>query len=424
MTNNLHLRNAFSYISGIYITDDISYSHYYTEDIDDDIGDNRYLSYTDKMLSELSADVVHAFTNIELLDRIAKIDINLLTAEQISLLQSEYAKKYIIDKEDVQDFLNKLKSCYKVFFAERHKNTSFIAKYDLSIEDCISILRSLTVADYYRNTKSINLGKFGNNLIIFEKERVNIKGKLLNIIIYIKIDVDQTDNTATTIISFHATNDKNDLPYKNGEFMNMKNRLNEDIIRINGTDIDTDRFAKTDVATYGAVVDSKKNKERFDIAMNDKNAIVRDITKERTTKLPATTYSRKLHLSESLFESVDGEEKTKKDRHRKIFEDLFDEIYTRLCRFEGYRVLGKSGAFSDLGEINIDQYDEYTEIKIIIPVNDKRVDEGVSLAKEYAGYGVTYTVRKRGEEIVLVITVPTDKPSPYEMGDMPNIKAR
>ena len=179
----LHLRDVIKSIDTIFIYDDVSDYHYFNKDTslleeDEDLTEeDEYLFYSDNMLSKLPEEITKTFTSEELLDRLYRINRDILTPEQIQ-------------------------SCKRVWIPNRPKNRKFLSKYNIGADDCISILKTLTVDDYMYNTKSINLNHFGNNLMIFTTS-VLIENAPVDITVYIKIDVDESDNSSVVAISFH-----------------------------------------------------------------------------------------------------------------------------------------------------------------------------------------------------------------------------
>ena len=102
----------------------------------------------------------------------------------------------------VKAFLDMIQSCKRVWIPNRPKNRKFLSKYNIDADDCISILKTLTVDGYMYNTKCINLNHFGNNLMVFTAS-VLIENVPADITVYIKIDVDESDNSSVVAISFH-----------------------------------------------------------------------------------------------------------------------------------------------------------------------------------------------------------------------------
>lgn len=204
----LHLRDVIKSIDTIFIYDDVSDYHYFNKDTslleeDEDLTEeDEYLFYSDNMLSKLPEEITKTFTSEELLDRLYRINRDILTPEQINILRKAYKQKVKIDKSDVKAFLDMIQSCKRVWIPNRPKNRKFLSKYNIDADDCISILKTLTVDDYMYNTKSINLNHFGNNLIVFTTS-VLIENVPADITVYIKTDVDEGDNSSVVSISFH-----------------------------------------------------------------------------------------------------------------------------------------------------------------------------------------------------------------------------
>ena len=204
----LHLRDVIKSIDIIFIYDDVSDYHYFNKDTslleeDEDLTEeDEYLFYSDNMLSKLPEEITKTFTSEELLDRLYRINRDILTPEQINILRKAYKQKVKIDKSDVKAFLDMIQSCKRVWIPNRPKNRKFLSKYNIDADDCISILKTLTVDDYMYNTKSINLNHFGNNLMVFTTS-VLIENVSADITVYIKIDIDENDNSSVVAISFH-----------------------------------------------------------------------------------------------------------------------------------------------------------------------------------------------------------------------------
>lgn len=215
----VHLRDLVKNIFLINIFDDVKDFHYYSECLDEEedlVKEDEYLFYSDSQLKELSLDIIRAFTNLELLDRLYKIDKELLTDAQINILRDKYKQKVIVDKKDVEDIISKLKQCKRVNIADRPKNTLFAKKYNLSNEEYKEIIDHIEVKDYHSSTKDFSLEHMGNNLIIFQLSGMKLStGKSLeSIYLYVKLNLDMTDNEAVAAISFHDTNRINNRPYE------------------------------------------------------------------------------------------------------------------------------------------------------------------------------------------------------------------
>lgn len=221
LNRETHLNDVVKKVSSIWVFGDISDAHFSSperlqEDEDNPTPDELYLNLSDTQLLQLTDDELHQITNVELLDRLVKLDRTKLTAHQANILRPVYEEKVIIDKQDVIDFLTKLKSCEYLYIANRPKNTEFLHRHHLSSNDCLNIIRQLKVSDYYRNTKDYTLAHIGDNLMIFEPKNVRLHESddtTTDLVVYIKTDVDETDGDASVMISFHDTDRQNQLPY-------------------------------------------------------------------------------------------------------------------------------------------------------------------------------------------------------------------
>lgn len=215
-----HLKDVLKKVSHIVIYNDINDVHFFnflelTEDVDDieDSEEAFYLGLTDEQLKGVKNEKVHTFKNLELLDRICKLDKSKLSAEQISLLREKYKEKIIVDRDDVEVFIECIKSCKYSSVADRRKNREFMDKYDLSEDDAVKLFKSITINDYVNSTRSINKNHFGNNLIVFEPI-VKLNGQKTPICIYVKIDLDETTGDSIAYISFHDGERKENLPHE------------------------------------------------------------------------------------------------------------------------------------------------------------------------------------------------------------------
>ena len=221
-----HLRNIIDRIDCIilksdarnyhFTTNEIINNHLYEDEQDIEIyPEENLLNLTDYQLSLIPIDKTATFTNTELLDRLYKIDSSKLSNTQIRALQNYYrAHSVIMDEKDVEDFLKKLKMCDLLVISDRQKNLDFVRRYHFNNNEILEILRQLQVSDYVENRKSINIGHLGDNLIIFQPSLVVIKDKTFEgLIIYLKIDIDESNGNIYVAVSFHETDKRDHRPY-------------------------------------------------------------------------------------------------------------------------------------------------------------------------------------------------------------------
>ena len=231
MRNQVHLKDIVKNITNIVLCNDIDRAYLrnslkLTEDegIDDveDSFDATCLSMSDNQLKTISDEDLHKITNIELLDRLAKICKDRLSVNQIKLLRNSYKEKIVIDKEDVQILIDCIKLCPNITMEDRLKNTDFMNKYKLGPKNILDIINSLTINDYCANTRSINFNHLGNNLIIFEPI-IKLNDELIKLYLYIKLDIDETTGDTVALVSIHDAKKQDALPYGNNSIATPHN---------------------------------------------------------------------------------------------------------------------------------------------------------------------------------------------------------
>ena len=225
---SLHLTDIVKRIDHIIICEDLSRTPYtisasdsIDSNNDDELSDEQYyITFSDDQLLQLTEEEIHQFTNIELLGRIAKLDIDLLSANQLKQLKEAYSKKVICSKEDVEKILEMIQTCKSVSYDGQHwKTNKFLKDSSGSIrkQDCLDILHQLTIEDYVANSRSYNISHIGNHLIIFEPDDnwETSDGTLLqDIKIYVKLDIDESDSSAVALVSMHLAKYSDDYPYR------------------------------------------------------------------------------------------------------------------------------------------------------------------------------------------------------------------
>ena len=221
-----HLRDIIKKIDIIYIYGDVTKDFHFSSDeiVDNALKEDNnidvlpeadLLNLSDAQILSLSNEKIHSFTNTELLDRIFQADKNRLCTNQLEILQKYFTEyKVILDQKDVQDFLNKLQKCSKLFYERTTKNSDFINRFDLTPDDILNILKQLTVTDYVENRKSFSVGHLGNNLMIFQPSTIVVENNVFEgLFIYIKIDIDESNGLVCVAVSFHETNKRSKLAY-------------------------------------------------------------------------------------------------------------------------------------------------------------------------------------------------------------------
>lgn len=208
-----HITDLFDKIESVVYTDDITtFKRSSIECSENDI----YMDYSDDELLSLPKNELKSITDLDVLDRLRALDRNILTRYQKDLLRDEYKTKVIIDRSDVIEILNRLKQCNDFYRTRRDKNKAFEVKHNMKMQDYLNIIHELSIRDYVTNTKSVDNKYLGNDLIVFIPKRdfTLLNGaKLKDILIYIKIDLTETDD-AIAAISFHDASGDEFKPYK------------------------------------------------------------------------------------------------------------------------------------------------------------------------------------------------------------------
>lgn len=217
-TDNLpHLKDVLKDIKMIYVFDDINHTHSLqglSGDLEESSEEDLF-DWPDDLLLKMPNEDVHSWKSFELLDRMCRLDKSKLSPDQLLFLRNAYSQKYLLEADDVKALLSKLENCKLLHIAERLKNTAFIAKHDLTAEDCLDVIKQLKLQDYVSNTRSVVYSFLGNSLIIFEPTGVKTSsGKDLgDLTLYIKLDLDASDGEAVVAVSFHEALKKDSNSY-------------------------------------------------------------------------------------------------------------------------------------------------------------------------------------------------------------------
>lgn len=190
----------------IYATDGVdaifSSSNIYDDDMQAEI--DALLSLPDERFANIPKSRLQRVKDVQIIDRAVHLCKDKLSDEQLDIITTEYQKKYSISLSDVQIILDKFKSCNDIYLSGYRKNTEFIKKYGLTDVDILNIIHSLTVKDYKSNTKDIVYPYLGDVLMIFKKHNVQLPGGgNTSIVVYIKLDIDESTDDTIAILSIH-----------------------------------------------------------------------------------------------------------------------------------------------------------------------------------------------------------------------------
>lgn len=206
-TTNLTLSDILDRIDYFVIVDDCNECNLAIINASDeiDVDDTEYLlSLPDNLLVQLPDKDIQSVKDVGVIDRLVKLCKDRLNAEQLALYREECKKKVPLDTSAKLELLDLFKSCNKVIIERRKKNLDFIARYDLSKEDILSILHSLEVKDFDSKTKSINYSHLGDDLVILHPNiLIPDKDVVVGANSYVKLDIDESTNSAAAFVSIH-----------------------------------------------------------------------------------------------------------------------------------------------------------------------------------------------------------------------------
>lgn len=119
------------------------------------------------------------------------------------------ADEYSKSRKQLRNILQQIKDCDDIYFIGRECYDNFLSKYNLKQRDCRYVIKALNIEDYYKNTRSRNWDYFGNDIIIFRKKDIELpNGNIIkNVLVYIKLDISQSNNDLIAVISFHDNED-------------------------------------------------------------------------------------------------------------------------------------------------------------------------------------------------------------------------
>jgi len=167
-------------------------------------------------IKELNALEDFIITDIILFDDVSNIDLR--SEEDLDgaypALIEDTVNKYVLLELEARTIIDKLKKCSIIHSNDYYKVNNFLKKTNLTLSDCLEIIHGLNTSDYFACTKSINPDHLNNTLIIFEPELIKLKdGRTFsNLIIYLKIDLDETTEDAVALVSIHKGS-RGALPY-------------------------------------------------------------------------------------------------------------------------------------------------------------------------------------------------------------------
>lgn len=202
--------------SSIMFVDDISlnWNKFLTEE-NEPLPD--YSNYSDEELLNLTPDEVSNITDINILQRVAKLNSELLSDYQKNVLSFSFDRKNQLLESDVKDILTSIKTAKRAVYVPSNKNNTFVNKYNISDTDMLNYVKKLTIGDYVCSTVYKDSFLLGHNLIIFEPTRSMILENgdtITGITVYVKVDLDYKNKDVVFLISFHEADQTDFRPYR------------------------------------------------------------------------------------------------------------------------------------------------------------------------------------------------------------------
>ena len=202
--------------SSIMFVDDISlnWNKFLTEE-NEQLPD--YSKYSDDELLNITQDEVSNITDINVLQRLAKLNSELLSDYQKNVLSFSFDRKNQLLESDVKDILTSIKIAKRAVYVPSNKNNTFVNKYNISDIDMLNYVKKLTIGDYVCSTVYKDDFLLGHNLIIFEPTRAMVLengNTITGITVYVKIDLDYKNKDVVFLVSFHETDQTDFRPYR------------------------------------------------------------------------------------------------------------------------------------------------------------------------------------------------------------------
>lgn len=176
-----------------------------------------YTKFSTEQLLAKDDEFIHGITDEDTLVRIAKEDSSRLSESQLFIVKQLCKSDYRVDKKSVKEILEILKTKKRAAYFPTKKNEKFLAEHDVSTDDMLYAVQHLTVGDYVAHKTDYIEEYIDDVLIVFEPTRklpLKNGGTIENTIIYLKIDIDQSDGSTVFLLSFHDTNREDYKPYK------------------------------------------------------------------------------------------------------------------------------------------------------------------------------------------------------------------
>ena len=200
----LHLRDILGDIDIVEVHGNIESAHFLTVDYEDGRDEpgisagGPMLAGTDQELLALKDEVIHAFTNVEMLDRMYRLAKDRLTPDQRRTIETVHRSCSVeVDEKDASNLLAKLAACDYIFATRSAKNANWWNLRDLRAMDEIvpEIIGQLKATDYVPAANGYNIAHTAANVIRFRPPQLTIgKHVLLLPTVLIRIDLEDYED--------------------------------------------------------------------------------------------------------------------------------------------------------------------------------------------------------------------------------------
>jgi len=203
----LHLRDIVGDINIVEVCGNMEAAHFITVDCEDEdecddpeliAAGGPKLDYPDSMLLALEDDVIHAFTNIEMLDRMYRLAKDRLNQDQLRTIETVHHSCNVeVDEKDIDHLLAKIAACDCIFATPSVKNVKWWNYRDRRGMDEIipEVITQLKATDYILEASVYSIGHTAANVIRLRPAKITIGEHVLTKpTILIRIDLEDHED--------------------------------------------------------------------------------------------------------------------------------------------------------------------------------------------------------------------------------------
>ena len=203
----LHLRDIVGDINVVEVCGNMESAHFVTVDCEDEYecddpkliaAGGPKLDYPDSMLLTLKDEIIHAFTNIEMLDRMYRLAKDRLNQDQLRTIETVHHSCNVeVDEKDIDYLLAKIVTCDSIFATPSVKKVKWWNYRDRRGMDEIipEIITQLKATDFIPETSRYSISHTSANVIRLRPATITIgKHVLTKPTILIRIDLEDYED--------------------------------------------------------------------------------------------------------------------------------------------------------------------------------------------------------------------------------------